>query len=195
MWHIPGTDPAAGEIIFSAHLFEGYVKMGGNDNISGSAAVVEIARTLNTLISEGRLPRPARTIRFIIGPEFSGTGPWVKANRALMEKTLCNINLDMVGLLLSKSQSFMCLIRTTYGNPHYINDVMENYYRFIGEGNRERIQLRSSFYPVPQRIVFEWFMRFSQPKHGPPAFLLSERATFTYDTFRRFDVTTAERVP
>jgi hypothetical protein len=153
VWHIPGTDPAAGEIIFSAHLFEGYVKMGGNDNISGSAAVVEIGRTLNTLINEGRLPRPARTIRFIIGPEFSGIGPWVKANTALMGKTLCNINLDMVGLLLSRSQSFMCLMRTTYGNPHYLNDVMENYYRFVGEGNRERIQNRSTAYPVLNRIV------------------------------------------
>ena len=153
VWAIPGTDPSAGEVIFSAHLFEGFVKMGGNDDISGCATLVETARTLKTLIDEGRLPRPKRTIRFIIGPEFSGTGPWVKANKALMEKTLCNINLDMVGLLLSKSQSFMCMIRTTYGNPHYINDVMENYYRFIGEGNRERIQLRSSFYPVPQRIV------------------------------------------
>jgi len=153
VWHIPGTDPAAGEIIFSAHLFEGYVKQGGNDNISGSAAVVEIGRTLNTLITEGRLPRPKRTIRFVIGPEFSGTGPWVKANKALMEKTLCNINLDMVGLLLSKSQSFMCMMRTTFGNPHYINDVMENYYRFVGEGNRERIQNRSTAYPVLQRIV------------------------------------------
>ncbi len=153
VWAIPGTDPAAGEIIFSAHLFEGFVKMGGNDDISGCATVVEIARTLKTLIDEGRLPRPKRTIRFIIGPEFSGTGPWVKANKALMEKTLCNINLDMVGLLLSRSQSFMCMIRTTYGGPHYINDVMENYYRFVGEGNRERIQNRSNFYPVPERIV------------------------------------------
>jgi hypothetical protein len=114
---------------------------------------VEIGRTLNTLISEGRLPRPRRTIRFLIGPEFSGTGPWVKANKALMEKTLCNINLDMVGLLLSKSQSFMCMMRTTWGNPHYLNDVMENYYRFVGEGNRERIQNRSTAYPVLNRIV------------------------------------------
>jgi hypothetical protein len=153
VWHIPGTDPAAGEIIFSAHLFEGYVKQGGNDNISGSAVVVEIGRTLNTLINEKRLPRPRRTIRFLIGPEFSGTGPWVKANRALMEKTLCNINLDMVGLLLSRSQSFMCMMRTTFGNPHYLNDVMENYYRFVGEGNRERIQNRSTAYPVLNRIV------------------------------------------
>ncbi len=153
VWHIPGTDPNASEIVISAHLFEGYVKQGGNDDISGSATVVEVGRVLNTLINEGRLPRPTRTIRFIIGPEYSGTGPWAKANKALMEKTLCNINLDMVGLLLSKSQSFMCLMRTTFGNPHYINDVMENYYRFVGEGNRERIQNRSTAYPVLQRIV------------------------------------------
>jgi len=139
VWHIPGTDPAAGEVILSAHLFEGFVKMGGNDDISGCAVLLEVARTLNTLIAEGRLPQPRRTIRFVIGPEFSGTGPWAKANKALMEKTLCNINLDMVGLWLTRSQSFMCLMRTTFGNPHYINDVMENYYRYVGEGSRERI--------------------------------------------------------
>jgi hypothetical protein len=153
VWTIPGTDPGAGEIIFSAHLFEGYVKQGGNDDISGCATVVEIARTLKTLIDEGRIPRPKRTLRFIIGPEISGTGAWVKANKDVMARTLCNINLDMVGEWLSKNQSFMCLMRTTFGNPHYINDVMENYYRYIGEGNREHIQNRSSFYPVTQRIV------------------------------------------
>lgn len=152
-WHIPGTDPDAGEIIFSAHLFEGFVKQGGNDDISGCAALLEIGRTLNTLINEGRIPRPKRTIRFLMGPEFSGTGPWVKAHKELMEKTLCNINLDMVGEWLSKNQSFMCMMRTTYGNPHYINDVMENYYRFVGEGNRERVQNRSNFDLVPHRIV------------------------------------------
>ena len=42
---------------------------------------MEIARVLNTLINENRIPRPKRTIRFIIGPEFSGTGPWVKAHK------------------------------------------------------------------------------------------------------------------
>jgi hypothetical protein len=70
-----------------------------------------------------------------------------------MEKTLCNINMDMVGEWLTKCQAHMCLMRTTYGNPHYINDVMENCYRYVGEGNRERIQNRSTSYPVPQRIV------------------------------------------
>jgi hypothetical protein len=150
---IPGTDPNSGEIIFSAHLFEGIVKQGANDNISGSAAILEVARTLQTLFSDGRLPRPKRSIRFIWGPEFAGIGRWVQANQAIMEKTLCNINMDMVGEWLTKCQAHMCLMRTTYGNPHYINDVMENYYRYVGEGNRERVQNRSAAYPVPRRIV------------------------------------------
>jgi aminopeptidase YwaD len=150
---IPGSDPDAGEIIFSAHLFEGIVKQGANDNISGSAAILEVARVLQTLTADGRLPKPRRSIRFLWGPEIMGTGRWVQAHQAIMEKTLCNINMDMVGEWLSKCQAFMCLMRTTYGHPHYINDVMENYYRYVGEGNRERIQNRSAAYPVPHRIV------------------------------------------
>jgi hypothetical protein len=133
---IKGTDPAAGEVVFSAHLFEGYVKMGANDDLSGCAAILEIARMINTMISDGRIERPKRTIRFMWAPEFSGTGPWVVENKEVMNKTFCNINLDMVGLWLSKSQSFLCMHRTTYGNPHYINDVMENYYTFVGLGNK-----------------------------------------------------------
>lgn len=150
---VPGTDPGGQEIIISAHLFEGYTKQGANDNISGSAAILEMARMLNTLYDEGRLPRPKRTIRFIHVPEFSGTGPWVKANKELMKRTLCNINLDMVGLWLSKSQSFFNLMRTTYGNPHYLNDVMENFYRYVGETNIETINVRSSGGKFPKRIV------------------------------------------
>lgn len=150
---IPGTDPAAGEVILSAHLFEGMQKQGANDNISGSACILEVARVLNTLIAEGRLPRPKRSIRFIWGPEFSGIGKWVQANQKTMEQTLCNINMDMVGEWLSKNQAFFCLMRTTYGNAHYINDVMENYYRYVGEGSRERIQNRGGAAGVPVRIV------------------------------------------
>ncbi|MFA6484206.1 MAG: M28 family peptidase, partial [Bacteroidales bacterium] len=138
---LPGTDPAAGEIIFSAHIFEGVVKQGANDDLSGGACLLEMARMLNTLYNDGRLPRPARSVRFIWVPEFSGTGPWVNAHKDIMEKTLCNINLDMVGILLSQSQSFFNLERTTFGNPHYINDVMENYFRYVGETNRTSLVL------------------------------------------------------
>ena len=41
---IPGTDPSAGDIVFSCHL--DHEKPGANDNASGCAANLEIARTL-----------------------------------------------------------------------------------------------------------------------------------------------------
>jgi len=150
---IPGTDPAAGEIIFSAHSFEGISKQGANDNTSGSAAILESARILKVLIDDGRLPKTKRTIRWVWGPEFSGIGKWVGEHKDIMARTLCNINMDMVGEWLSKNQAFFCLMRTTYANPHYINDVMENVYRYVGEGNRERIQNRGGAMKVPVRIV------------------------------------------
>lgn len=133
---VRGTDAEAQEIILSAHIFEGLVKQGANDNISGSAAILEIARMLKVMIDNGELERPKRTIRFLWIPELSGSAKWVGENIELMKRTLCNINLDMVGLWLAKSQSFLCLHRTTYGNPHYINDVMAHYYNLTGLGNR-----------------------------------------------------------
>lgn len=132
-----GTNPDAGEIILSAHIFEGYVKQGANDNVSGSATILEVARLINHLINTGRIERPQRSIRFVWVPEYSGTIPWVKTHQKRMEKTLCNINLDMVGLHLKSNNSFFSLMRTTFGNPHYINDVLENYFVYMGEVNRE----------------------------------------------------------
>ena len=133
---IKGSDENAEEIILCAHLFEGYVKLGANDNTSGSAALIEVARTLNELIARGEIERPKRSIRFIWIPEFQGSIPWAMQNKEILQKTLCNINLDMVGLWLSKSQSFYCLHRTTMGNPHYINDVAESFYHYMGATNK-----------------------------------------------------------
>lgn len=133
---IKGSDANAEEIILCAHLYEGYVKLGANDNISGSAALIEVARTLNELIESGQLPRPKRSIRFIWMPEFEGSIPWAIKHKDILNRTLCNINLDMVGLWLSKSESMYCLHRTTMGNPHYLNDVAESYYHYLSATNK-----------------------------------------------------------
>jgi aminopeptidase YwaD len=133
---INGTNPELGEIIISAHLFEGYGVQGANDNISGSSAILETARVLNNLITSGKIARPKRNIRFIWAPEYSGTIPWVNAHKDVMKRTLGNINLDMVGLSLSKYKSSFILHRTSYGNASFLNDVLENYYRYVGETNQ-----------------------------------------------------------
>jgi len=150
---IPGKNPDEIGVIFSAHIFEGLVKQGANDNKSGGAAILEVARVLNRLIEDGRLPRPERSIMFWWGPEFSGSRPWVAENFEDIKGAYCNINMDMVGEWLSLNNAYFCLMRTTFGNAHYVNDVVENYYRFVGEGNRERIQNRRDFDKVPHRIV------------------------------------------
>ncbi len=45
---------------------------------------------------------------------------------------------------------------------------------------------------VPERIVFEWRQPFARLKNGQAAFAMSERTTFTYGAFKRFDVATEE---
>jgi aminopeptidase YwaD len=133
---IQGTNPEWGEIVLSAHLFEGYGVQGANDNTSGSAVILETSRIINSLISSGKIKKPERTIRFVWVPEFSGTIPWVKAHKDIMKNTLCNLDLDMVGLSLSKYKSSFILHRTSYGNASFLNDVVENYYRYTGETNQ-----------------------------------------------------------
>jgi aminopeptidase YwaD len=78
---ILGADPKlkGEEIAFSCHL--DHQRPGANDNASGCVTILEVARTLQKLINEGKLARPARTIRFIWPPEIEGTmalltSPW-----------------------------------------------------------------------------------------------------------------------
>jgi aminopeptidase YwaD len=70
---IPGADPKLKdeEIAFSCHL--DHQRPGANDNASGCVTILEVARTLQKLIADGALARPARTIRFIWPPEIEGT--------------------------------------------------------------------------------------------------------------------------
>ncbi|MDR0796799.1 MAG: M28 family peptidase [Tannerella sp.] len=148
---IKGSDPNAGSIVFSAHLFEGYNKLGANDDASGCAVILEVARTLKTLIDRGLIERPKRTMHFVWGDEFSATGPWASNNKDIMETALCNINLDMVGINLNDNNSYYVMHRTTYGNPHYVNDIAENFFIYMGETNRSAMLApgRGAIYPKP----------------------------------------------
>ncbi len=77
---IPGTAAGGEEVVISAHL--DHHKPGANDNASGSAAILEMARTMRNLIEAKRLPPPQRTIRFLWVPEYSGTWAWFSRHLA-----------------------------------------------------------------------------------------------------------------
>ena len=70
---IPGADAKLKEeeIAFSCHL--DHQRPGANDNASGCATILEVARTLQKLINDKKLERPARTIQFFFPPEIEGT--------------------------------------------------------------------------------------------------------------------------
>lgn len=86
---IRGTEANADEVLVITHL--DHPKWSANDNASGSAATIEIARTLQTLIAANKLPRPRRTIHFLWVPEFFGTVAWLTKHP---EVRGCNVNWD-----------------------------------------------------------------------------------------------------
>jgi len=85
------------EIVLIAHLC--HPAPGANDNASGSATLAEIACQINTMVTNGLIPPPQRTIRFLWVPEFSGTVPWLKLYDKQRDKRTIHaaLNLDMVG--------------------------------------------------------------------------------------------------
>jgi aminopeptidase-like protein len=60
---IEGSERPEEEPVVVAHL--DHPKESANDNASGSAAILDMARSLKRLVDEGRLPPPERTLRFL----------------------------------------------------------------------------------------------------------------------------------
>src|ERR1700744_2125498 len=66
---IPGADRDLKdeEIAFSCHL--DHQRPGANDNASGCVTILEVRRTLQKLIKQGKIAQPLRTLRFILRPQ------------------------------------------------------------------------------------------------------------------------------
>jgi hypothetical protein len=109
---IPGTEPEEKGVVFTAHLFEGYVKRGANDDMGGPAIQLEILRALHHLIETGRLPQPRRTIHFIWPNEISGTYEFLAQDPELVDRLSVNINMDMVSEALRKNNGLFTMSET-----------------------------------------------------------------------------------
>lgn len=83
------------EVVMVAHLC--HPRPSANDNASGSAAALEIARTLQRLVDAGKLAPPRRGIRFLWVPEMTGTYAYLATREDEIERMVAGLNLDMVG--------------------------------------------------------------------------------------------------
>lgn len=129
---LPGKDYPEEELVFSAHLFEGFAKQGANDDASGCVAILETARVIKKLVDEGKIPPLRRSIRFLFVPEISGTAAYIKKYPDIAERFFANINEDMVGEALIKNKSFFNLERAPYSLPSYLGDVLESIVGWVG---------------------------------------------------------------
>jgi aminopeptidase YwaD len=118
---IPGTDSAAGEIVYSCHL--DHERPGANDNGSGCVTILESARILQRLINSGQLPRPARTLRFTWGPEVEGTMAFLATHPEIRQQLRANIHMDMVGGDPFKNKSVFHVTATPWSLPSFVTDV------------------------------------------------------------------------
>jgi aminopeptidase YwaD len=128
---IPGADPnLKEEIAFSCHL--DHQRPGANDNASGCVTILEVARTLQRLIAEGKLERPARTLRFIWPPEIEGTLTLLSAKPEFAQRIKAVIHMDMVGGN-QNTKSVFHVTRGPMSLPSFVYDVAWAFGNFVNE--------------------------------------------------------------
>src|SRR5262245_2051521 len=120
-------------IVLTGHLQEG--PFAANDDASGCASVLEIARTLKRLIDTGRLPRPARDIRFWWANEISAEEQYFADHPEERSRILVNINQDMVGARQSAGSRVQFVTRPPASRASFLGDVVESIVEALVQGN------------------------------------------------------------
>jgi len=143
---IPGADPKLKdeEIAFSCHL--DHQRPGANDNASGCVTILEVARTLQKLINEGRLARPARTIRFLWPPEIEGTMALLNGKPEFAQRIKTVVHMDMVGGG-PETKAVFHVTRGPMSLPSFVHDVAWAFAEFVNEQSYKFAATGSAEYP------------------------------------------------
>lgn len=129
---IPGTTIKNQDIVFSAHL--DHQPPGANDNASGSAALLEIARVIQTLVSKGKIAPPRRTIRFWWVTEIAGTYQYFFAHPEDARRILANINIDQAGGDRHGRSDFVAILQ-----PPWMGTFLDDVIGVVAEDATERL--------------------------------------------------------
>ncbi len=102
-----------------------------NDNASGVATNIEAARTLQNLINEGKLHRPARNICFLWMPEMTGSYAYLARHEDDIPNLVAGLNLDMVGADQDQTGSVLLLIRPPEASASFTPDLLEKLFEMV----------------------------------------------------------------
>ena len=142
---IPGRDRRQ-EIVFSCHL--DHPSPGANDNASGCSGILEVARSLNRLIAEKRLPQPARSIRFIWPAEIEGTIALLNARPEFARRTLATVHLDMIGGNTEVTKSVLKVEGSPPSLPSFVGDIGFGIARWVNEQSQLFADTGSAAFPL-----------------------------------------------
>jgi len=172
--YIEGTDLKDEFIIISAHYdhlgkHKGQIYNGADDDGSGTVALIEIAEAFAIAKRSGYAPR--RSILFIAfsGEEkgLLGSNHYVKSPMVPLEKTVLDLNIDMIGRVDSTY--------TALSNPNYVYPIGSNKlcselkpilekcnstythlkldYRYDDPGDKNRFYYRSDHYNFAKKDI------------------------------------------
>jgi hypothetical protein len=130
---IRGTEIHDRDVVLTGHLQE--EMFSANDDASGCANVLEIARALKKAIDEGRLKRPRRDIRFWWVDEISAEEQYFADHPGERRQFLANINQDMVGARQSAGSRVQFVTRPPFSRASFLGDVVESIVVSLAQGN------------------------------------------------------------
>jgi hypothetical protein len=117
------------QIILTAHLQE--EQGSANDDGSGCGNLLELARTYNKLIAEGKMPRPLRDIRFWWTDEIYSEYRYFQDNPDEPKKFLANIHQDMTGADQAMGSRVQHLILAPHSRTSYLDAVFESVANYV----------------------------------------------------------------
>lgn len=139
---IKGSTYPDERVVIAGHVQE----PSSNDNATGCSLTVELAVAMKEMIDEGILPRPERTMTFLIGDEMQFSSLYLNAHDGaeghpnageenLVDKIVCSIDLDMTGEDCNKTGGSMriekCPDPSAYYN--YMLDTIPEDDRYLDE--------------------------------------------------------------
>ncbi len=112
------------QIVLTAHLQE--EQGSANDDGSGCANLLELARTFNKLIAEGKMQRPLRDLRFWWTDEIYSEYRYFMDHPETPKQLLANLHQDMTGAKFSLGSRTQHLIFAPQSRMSYLDAVFES---------------------------------------------------------------------
>ncbi|WP_175059966.1 DUF4910 domain-containing protein [Thermococcus sp. 2319x1] len=152
-------------VLFTAHIC--HPKPGANDNASGAAMLIELAKALNTLYDESF----RFGFAFLWIPEHYGTQAFIE-KYARLDDYYVAINLDMVGGSEDRANSTIMIIRTPLSRFSVVSGILEYYIALAnseGEsfGGSSLPKMKAKSYPYEPGSDHDVFNFFGIPSVMP----------------------------